>query len=92
MRRIVNIVRDGRDVLISERFRNFVEESKFLTAEDKHIIEELRKDQTPFTNGTRSIFTETFIRNIASRWVKDLTECDAEAQKLYGEKLSHSAL
>ncbi len=83
--KIVNIVRDGRDVLISERFRNFVEESKFLTAEDKRIIEELRKDQTPFTNGTRSIFTETFIRNIASRWVKDLSECDAEAQRLYGK-------
>ena len=83
--KVVNIVRDGRDVLISERFRNFVEESKFLTAEDKRIIEELRKDQTPFTNGTRSIFTETFIRNIASRWVKDLTECDAEAQRLYGK-------
>jgi hypothetical protein len=87
--KIVNIVRDGRDVLISERFRNFVEESKFLTAEDKHIIEELRKDQTPFTNGTRSIFTEAFIRNIASRWVKDLTESDAEAQRLY-EKQYHS--
>ena len=83
--KIVNIVRDGRDVLISERFRNFVEESKFLTAEDKRIIEELRKDQTPFTNGARSIFTETFIRNIASRWVKDLSECDAEAQRLYGK-------
>jgi hypothetical protein len=81
--KVVNIVRDGRDVLISERFRNFVEESKFLTSEDKHIIEELRKDQTPFTNGTRSIFTRTFIHNIASRWVKDLTESDAEAQRLY---------
>jgi len=87
--KIVNIVRDGRDVLISERFRNFVEESKFLTSEDKRIIKELRKDQTPFTNGTRSIFTETFIRNIASRWVKDLSECDAEAQKLY-EKNYHT--
>jgi hypothetical protein len=84
--KIVNIVRDGRDVLISERFRNFVEESKFLTAEDKRIIEELRKDQTPFTNGSRSIFTETFIRNIASRWVNDLTECDAEAQQLYSKQ------
>ncbi|MBK9924198.1 MAG: sulfotransferase [Anaerolineales bacterium] len=83
--KIVNIVRDGRDVLISERFRNFVEESKFLTSEDKRIIDDLRKDQTPFTNGTRSIFTETFIRNIASRWVNDLTETDAESQKLYGE-------
>ena len=84
--KIVNIVRDGRDVLISERFRNFVEESKFLTVEDKHIIDELRKDQTPFTNGTRSIFTETFIRNIASRWVKDLSESDGEAQRLYKGK------
>jgi LPS sulfotransferase NodH len=83
--KIVNIVRDGRDVLISERFRNFVEESKFLTAEDKRIIDDLRKDQAPFTNGTRSIFTETFIRNIALRWVNDLTETDAESQQLYGE-------
>ena len=83
--KIVNIVRDGRDVLISERFRNFVEESKFLTVEDKRIIEGLRKDQTPFTNGTRSIFTETIIRTIALRWVKDLTESDAEARQLYGE-------
>ena len=84
--KIVNIVRDGRDVLISERFRNFVEESKFLNSEDKRIVEELRRDQTPFTNGTRSIFTETFIRNIASRWVNDLTESDAEAQQLYGKQ------
>ena len=83
--KIVNIIRDGRDVLISERFRNFVEESKFLTAEDRRIIDALRTDQTPFTDGTRSIFTETFIRNIASRWVNDLTETDAESKRLYGE-------
>src|SRR5574339_1250085 len=29
--KLVYIVRDGRDVLISERFRNFVEESKFMS-------------------------------------------------------------
>jgi LPS sulfotransferase NodH len=83
--KLVNIVRDGRDVLISERFRNFVEESKFLTAEDKRIIADLQADPAPFTDGRRSIFTETFIRNIASRWVDDLTETDAEAQRLYGQ-------
>jgi len=83
---IVNIVRDGRDVLISERFRNFVEESKFLTNEDQRIIADLKTDSAPFSDGRRSIFTETFIRNIASRWVKDLSETDAEAKNLYGEK------
>src|SRR5215207_8079099 len=67
--KLVYIVRDGRDVLISERFRNFIEESKFLSAEDKWIIEDLRKDQNQFTNGTRSIFTENFIRRVTAGWM-----------------------
>src|SRR6185503_2757980 len=83
--KLVYIVRDGRDVLISERFRNFVEESRFLSAEDKQIIEELRKDQSQFTYGTRSIFTETFLRRVASGWVQNLQETEDEAQKLFGE-------
>jgi LPS sulfotransferase NodH len=83
--KIIYIVRDGRDVLISERFRNFVEESKFLTPEDKRILSDLKVDSAPFSDGRRSIFTETFIRNIAQRWADDLREIDAEGAKLYGE-------
>ncbi|PKN91582.1 MAG: hypothetical protein CVU44_18545 [Chloroflexi bacterium HGW-Chloroflexi-6] len=81
--KLIYIVRDGRDVLISERFRNFVEDSKFLTAEDRRIIEALKVDQTPFTNGTRSIFTDAFIRQIAQRWADDLNEIDSESKRLY---------
>jgi hypothetical protein len=83
--KLVYIVRDGRDVLVSERFRNFVEESKFLSSEDRKIIKELRKDQTQFTNGTRSLFTETFIRRVTAGWVKNLQETDDEGHKLFGE-------
>lgn len=81
--KLIYIVRDGRDVLISERFRNFVEESKFLTQEDKRIISDLKTDSAPFTSGVRSIFTESFIRNIAQRWVDDVNEIDSEAKRLY---------
>jgi hypothetical protein len=81
--RLIYIVRDGRDVLISERFRNFVEDSKFLTAEDRRIIEALKVDQAPFTDGRRSIFTDEFIRSVGKRWVDDLTEIDGEAKRLY---------
>ncbi|MBL8098005.1 MAG: sulfotransferase [Anaerolineales bacterium] len=81
--KLIYIVRDGRDVLISERFRNFVEESKFLTQEDKRIISDLKVDSVPFTSGLRSIFTESFIRNIAKRWADDVNEIDSEAKKLY---------
>jgi hypothetical protein len=83
--KLVYIVRDGRDALISERFRNLVEESKFLKAEDKRIIEELRKDQTPFTNGTRSIFTETVIRRVAKGWVTNVQETEEEGKRLFGD-------
>ena len=83
--KLVYIVRDGRDVLISERFRNFVEESKFLTSEDKHIIEDLRKNQNRFTNGQRSIFTETFIRRVAKGWATNLQEIEDEGKRLFGE-------
>ncbi len=83
--KLVYIVRDGRDVLISERFRNFVEESKFLTAEDQRIISDLRADSAPFSDGRRSIFTETFIRRVAAGWVANLHETEDEARRLFGE-------
>lgn len=83
--KLVYMVRDGRDVLISERFRNLVEESKFLKQEDKHIIQELRKDQGQFTNGTRSIFTDAFIQRVAKGWVRNLQQMEDEGKRLYGE-------
>ncbi len=83
--KLVYIVRDGRDVIISERFRNFVEESKFLTAEDKRIITDLRLDSAPFSDGRRSIFTENFIRRTAQGWVENLAESEKEGQRLFGE-------
>jgi hypothetical protein len=81
--KIVYIVRDGRDVLSSERFRNFVEESRFLGAEDRRILDDLRRDQKPFTTGRRSIFNEQFIRRMAGAWANDLSEVEQEAQRLF---------
>jgi hypothetical protein len=83
--KLVYIVRDGRDVLTSERFRNFVEESKFLSGEDKRIIADLKTDPAPFTDGRRSIFTETFIRRVAKGWVKNLQETEEEGRRLYDD-------
>jgi hypothetical protein len=83
--KLVYIVRDGRDVLISERFRNLVEESKFLKAADRHIIAELRRDPAQFTNGTRSIFTEAVLRRVATGWVTNLQETEEEGRRLFGE-------
>lgn len=83
---LIYIIRDGRDVLISERFRNFVEGSKFLNSVDARIIEDLKKDQSPFTNGTRSIFTSDFIQRAAKGWVDNIAETVTEGQRLFPGK------
>ena len=83
--RLVCIVRDGRDVAVSERFRNLVEESRFLSAEDRRILAALRKDASPFLDGSRSIFTDAFLRRVGSGWARNLDEIETEARRLYAE-------
>ncbi len=83
--RLIYIVRDGRDVVLSERFRDLVEE-KNLTAEDRKILRSLERDATPFLRGERSIFTPTFLQRLGSRWAVDVREVDETARRLYGER------
>ena len=84
--RIVYIVRDGRDVMVSDRFRNFVEE-KFLRRGDHQIIASFRRDPTLFTGGGHSIFTEAWLRDPnqgVPSWSVNLDESRAEGLRLYG--------
>lgn len=84
--KLVYIVRDGRDVLVSERFRNFVEESRYLGQEDKRILEDLRRSPVAFGEGGRSIFTEPIIRRVAKGWATNVSEIDAEGRRLFGKR------
>jgi len=84
--RLIYIVRDGRDVLVSERFRNFVEESRFLGSADRRILHDLRKDHRLFGDGARSIFTERVLRRVAGGWATNLEEVDAEGRRLFGKR------
>jgi len=82
--RIIYIVRDGRDVMVSDRFRNFVEE-KFLRRGDEKIIASFQANPGWFTGGGLSIFTDSWLRDknqgIPS-WVANLKESDAEGKRL----------
>lgn len=80
---VIYIVRDGRDVVVSERFREFVEE-RSLTTNDRRIRQAVRTDPHNFRDGKHSIFTEAFIREQAQRWATDLAEVPAEGVRLYG--------
>jgi hypothetical protein len=82
----VYLVRDGRDVLVSERFRNFVEDSRFLTPQDQRLAEDLRKTPGAFGSRGRSIFSEAMIRRAGKGWATNVSEIDAEARRLFGRR------
>ena len=82
--RLIYIVRDGRDVAISERFRNFVENSRFLSRRDRRILEQLRQHPDLFGEGRRSLFTESMLRRVSCGWATNFLEVDLKACQLFG--------
>ncbi len=84
--KMVYIVRDGRDVMVSDRFRNFVE-NKWLRPGDEQILAGLRSNPEAYVSGEKSIFTEAWLRdrNIGvPTWVANLDESEGEGLRLYG--------
>lgn len=86
--KMVYIVRDGRDVMVSDRFRNFVE-GKWLRPGDEKIISDLRNNPSAYTSGEKSIFTESWLRDKnqgISTWSSNLDESEKEGLRLYGDR------
>lgn len=83
---LINIVRDGRDTVLSHRFQNFVEFPQQLSPEDLHIRAEFARDAAPFRNGERSVFSERGLRLAASGWSRNVEETDRMGRSLYGER------
>jgi hypothetical protein len=79
---LIYLVRDGRDVAASERFRNFVEGSRFLSMEDRRILRDLRANPAAFGSLGRSIFSASMLRRVARGWATDVREIDREARRL----------
>src|SRR5215207_5804592 len=84
LKRKSNRWNQGRDLspLVLRAAADFIMERDALKA--GKMIEGLRKDQSQFTSGTRSIFTETAIRRMAKGWVANLAEIESEGQRLFG--------
>jgi LPS sulfotransferase NodH len=84
--RLIYIVRDGRDTLVSHRFQNFIDKSQKLPASDLALRDAFAKDPAPFLSGQRSIFSENAIRRMTQGWVQNVTETDQLGRELYGSR------
>ena len=82
--KLIFIVRDGRDAVVSHRFQTFIDAVHHLTRQDIAIRSAFEHDPTPYLEGEQSIFTEEGIRNAASGWVDNIRETDQYARQLFG--------
>jgi hypothetical protein len=81
--RLIYIVRDGRDTVVSHRFQSFIDATQHLSPEDMRIREAFIREPDAFLRGERSIFTEEAIRWGAGGWARNLNETRQAAQELY---------
>jgi hypothetical protein len=84
--RLIYIVRDGRDTLISHLFQNFINAAQFLPKNQLALRDEFTQNPEPFMNGQKSIFTEATIRRMASGWVKNVQETDSIGREIYQDR------
>lgn len=84
--KLVFILRDGRDVLVSHRFQNFIDATKHLSNEDLAIRQAFISDPIPFMNGDRSIFTTNGITQAAESWARNVTETHQVGRELFPDQ------
>ena len=84
--KIIFLVRDGRDVVLSQRFRFFIDLPKYLDREGLKIRKQLASDPDAFLEGNASVFTTQELGRVANNWVENVTETHMAAQNLYGDQ------
>ena len=81
--RLIYIVRDGRDAVLSHRFQTFIDATQHLSKEDWDIRAAFVRHPEPFLQGERSIFTEKGIRCAAEGWVRNVSETSEAGKEIY---------
>ncbi len=84
--KLIYILRDGRDVLISQRFRQFIEFPHRLPRVDQKIREEYVLDPAPFFGKKKSLFTNHDMLRRSKIWERNVRESTRAGRELLGNR------
>ena len=82
--KLIFIVRDGRDTVLSHRFQGFIDFPNRLKKRDLQIRENFIKAPGALLKENQSIFSPGQIINEMGKWVENLEETDCLANDLFG--------
>jgi hypothetical protein len=83
--RLIYIVRDGRDTILSKRIQAFIDQPESLGRRDRRVRQEFMAHPQAFLDGRRSIFTEAWLESSARGWADAVGSSVAAGQELLGE-------
>ena len=83
--KLIFIVRDGRDAVISHQIQKFIDLPDQLNAEEITIRQSLIKDPQGFLSKNKSIFPARSLQEAANNWVNNITETNHLGKKIYTE-------
>jgi hypothetical protein len=84
--KLVYIVRDGRDALLSHRIQAFIEFPDHLSPEDNRIRSDFIKNPESYLRGEKSLFTLQGLENETLSWKKNVSETDHLGHEIYGSQ------
>ncbi|MCD6424336.1 MAG: sulfotransferase, partial [Anaerolineales bacterium] len=83
--KLLYIARDGRDTVLSQRFRAFIDFQEELGDEDSRIREDFIYHPEQFLDGSRSLFTRRSLIHGARSWVRNIEETESVGKDRFGE-------
>lgn len=84
--RLIFIVRDGRDAIISHRIQAFIDKSGDLSRDDLYLRDEFIRNPRKFLEGRKSLFTEKGLRSAAEQWTANVLETDRLGKDLFNKR------
>jgi hypothetical protein len=86
--RLLYIVRDGRDTVLSKRVQAFIDQPESLGRADRRLRQALIADPRPFLEGKRSIFTQPWLESAAQSWARNVQESAEAGRRLFGDRFA----
>jgi hypothetical protein len=82
--RLIYIVRDGRDTIVSKRVQAFIDQPDSLGRGDQRVRNAFLANPAGFTGAERSMFTPGWLENAARGWADAVAASVDAGRELYG--------
>jgi hypothetical protein len=82
--KVIYIVRDGRDTILSKRIQAFIDQPQWLARKDRRLWDQIIRNPDSFANRRQSIFTDEWLIEAAQVWAEHVEKCTMLGTRNYG--------